>query len=190
MRTNEIKNIRIAKRYANALFDSAVEEGKSIKIYDDLVFIQETIDSNEELKSVLSNPTISITDKKEIVRKIFAIHTEKISIDFIYLLLENSRLDCLNGVIECYNQSENKRNNVVVPLITSAIELSEKQKESLIAKLTSKMNKTIKPVYKVNSEIIGGLVIEIDDKTIDCSIAAKFENMKRQLTKGKKYGSD
>ena len=38
--------------------------------------------------------------------------------------------------------------------------------------------------------IIGGLVIEIDDKTIDCSLKTKFENMKKQLTKGNRYGSN
>ena len=52
------------------------------------------------------------------------------------------------------------------------------------------MIKTILPEYQINPEIIGGLVIELEDKTIDCSLKTKFENMKKQLTKGNRYGSN
>ena len=52
------------------------------------------------------------------------------------------------------------------------------------------MTKTVVPEYQVNSDIIGGLIIEIDDKTVDCSLKTKFENMKKQLTKGNRYGSN
>ena len=57
-------------------------------------------------------------------------------------------------------------------------------------KLETKLSKTVIPEYKVSPDIIGGLVIEIDDKTIDCSIKAKFENLRQQLTKGNKYGNN
>ena len=53
-----------------------------------------------------------------------------------------------------------------------------------------KLSKKVIPEYKIDENIIGGLLIELDDKTIDCSLKTKFDNMKKQLTKGNRYGSD
>ena len=80
--------------------------------------------------------------------------------------------------------------NIVKPIIISAIDLNEQQKQRLVSKLSLKLNKHIIPEYIINPQIIGGLIIELDDKTIDFSIQTKFENMKKQLTKGNRYGND
>ena len=50
--------------------------------------------------------------------------------------------------------------------------------------------KTVQPEYIKDEKIIGGLIIEIGDKTIDCSLRTKFETMKKQLTKGNSYGNN
>ena len=84
----------------------------------------------------------------------------------------------------------NKEKNIVKPVITSAVELDNNQKSVLLSKLESKLNKKVEPEYVISSDIIGGLVIEIEDKTIDCSLKAKFDNMQKQLTKGTRYGND
>ena len=61
---------------------------------------------------------------------------------------------------------------------------------NLLSKLEIKLNKKVEPEYSVNADIIGGLIVEIGDKTIDCSLKTKFDNMQKQLTKGNKYGND
>lgn len=190
MKTIDIKHIKAAKKYANALFQSAWELNKSDKIYSDVIFISETINTNEELKNALINPILTITDKKDIVQKLFGLHVDKLSIDFINLLLENNRLDCLDEVLNCYVQFNNKKNNIVTPLIISAVELNEEQKQRIISKLEIKTQKNVVCEYLINPAIIGGIIIEIGDKTIDCSIKTKFDNIKKQLTKGNKYGND
>ena len=68
--------------------------------------------------------------------------------------------------------------------------ITTEQKNRIVEKLQNKMSKTIIPEYQVNPDIIGGLIIEIEDKTVDCSLKTKFENMQKQLTKGNRYGSN
>ena len=81
-------------------------------------------------------------------------------------------------------------NNIVKPQIISAVELNEEQKNRIINKLQTKLSKIIQPEYEIKPDIIGGLIIEIDDRTIDCSLKTKFDNMKKQLTKGNSYGNN
>ena len=190
MKSVDIKNLKAAKKYSSALFQSAMRLNSVDKVYNDIVFIAETINTNEQLKNALLNPVVAISDKKDIVNRLFSIHIEKITLNFTYLIIENNRLECLNEIINCYNQLNNNFNNVITPVITSAIELDEEQKNRIITKLEGKTKKAVIPEYVVNSEIIGGIIIEIGDKTIDLSIKTKFENMRKQLTKGNNYGNN
>ena len=182
MKIADVKHIKAAKKYSNALFQSALEAGKAEKVYNDIVFVLETIETNVQLKNALTNPIVTVTDKKDIAQKLFGIHVEKITLDFICLLLENGRLDCLNEVVNRYNQTNNRENNIITPVIISAVELNDEQKRRINQKLEIKTNKKVVPEYSIEPDIIGGIIVEIDDKTIDCSLKTKFDNMKKQLT--------
>ena len=190
MNTADVKNIKLAKKYSNALLESAIEHNVLDKVYNDIIFVDETIKTNKELKEFLNSPLIKIEDKKDVISRLFSIHVEKITLDFIYLLLDNTRIAVLDEILNQFSSSYNRKNNVVTPNIISAVELDDNQKRKIIKNLENKLLKKIKPQYIINKEIIGGLILEIEDKTIDCSLKTKFENMKKQLTKGSRYGSN
>ncbi|MBE7705376.1 MAG: ATP synthase F1 subunit delta [Cyanobacteria bacterium SIG29] len=190
MNIGDIKNIKIAKKYSNALFEASIEADNIEKIYNELIFVCEIIKTNNQLSTFLNSPLIKISDKKEVLQKLFSSHIDKILVDFLYLIADANRFDAIEEVFSQFSKIYNENRNVVKPLITSAVELSEMQKNNLLTKLEEKLNKKIEPEYVVKSDIIGGLIVEMDDKTIDCSLKTKFDNMKKQLTKGSKYGND
>lgn len=190
MNIGDVKHIKAAKRYSNAIFKSAVESDMLDKIYNDLLFVDETINLNSQLKEFLLNPVISKDDKKDVLVKLFSNHINKITIDFLFVLADNSRLDILGEVLNQFIHKYNEKNDIIKPKIISAVGLDEVQKSILTEKLEKKLKKKIIPEYVINDDIIGGLIVEIDDNTIDCSLKTKFYNMKQQLTKGNRYGSD
>ena len=190
MKIGDIKNIKIARKYASALISSAKDKDKTELVRDNLFFISETLKENSNLAAFLTNPIIKIQDKKDVLQKVFSTHSDRITLDFLYLLADNNRLNAINEITNTYSNSYNKLKNIVKPSIISAIELSEEQKSRIVEKLKTKLNKEIEPEYTVNADIIGGLIVEIEDRTIDCSIKSKFENMKKQLTKGNRYGNN
>lgn len=190
MKIGDIKNLKISKKYANALYEAAIEVGSLEKINQDIIFVVETLNSNNQLDEFLKSPLIKIQDKKDVVQKLFSVHIEKTTLDFIYVLIDSGRFDIINEVLNQFAVLYNKEKNIVKPVIISAVELDSNQKNTLLSKLEGKLNKKVEPEYIINSKIIGGLVIEIEDKTIDCSLKAKFDNMQKQLTKGTKYGND
>ena len=190
MKIDNVKYIKLAKKYANALIDLSLEANKADKVYEDLVFANETIKANNELSSFLYNPVVISNDKKEVITKIFSVHVDKITLDFLLLMVEQGRLNIINDVVSQYIYAYNRKRNIIKPQIISAVELDENQKNRIISKLQTKFSKNIIPEYQINPDIIGGLVVEIEDKTIDCSIKAKFDNIKKQLTKGNSYGNN
>lgn len=186
----DVKNIKIAKKYASALFETALEKTAEEKVYSDIFCIIDTIKSNEQLYKFLTSPLIKISDKKDVVQKLFSAHIDEITLDFIFVLINAGRFNVINEIYNQFSSIYNEKKNIVKPIIISAVELNEEQKNNLLSKLEAKFDKKIEPEYTINSEIIGGIVVEIGDKTIDCSLKAKFDNMQKQLTKGNRYGND
>lgn len=183
MRTIDVKNINIAKKYATALFE-ITEGNKAEVVMQNLIFIDETLRTNEQLFSFFNNPIITRDDKKDVAQKIFAIHIEKDVLDLLFVLIDNARIDAFNEIVNQYSSQFNIKENIVKPNIISAVELTEEQKQKVIAKLQNKLNKQIIPNYIIDENIIAGMIIEIDDKVIDFSLKEKFEQVQKQLVKG------
>ncbi len=183
MRTIDVKNINIAKKYATALFE-ITEDNKAEVVMQNLIFIDETLRTNEQLFSFFNNPIITRDDKKDVAQKIFAIHIEKDVLDLLFVLIDNARIDAFNEIVNQYSSQFNIKENIVKPNIISAVELTEEQKQKVIAKLQNKLNKQIIPNYIIDENIIAGMIIEIDDKVIDFSLKEKFEQVQKQLVKG------
>ncbi len=54
--------------------------------------------------------------------------------------------------------------------------------EAAIAKSEYSQGKKLKVVPKVNPEILGGLIVEIGEQTIDLSVSSKLTKMNKMLT--------
>ena len=100
----------------------------------------------------------------------------------LYLLADNSRFDIFEE-IECeLKELEKEKNNLVTVKAISAIEIKDYLKEKLINKLQTILSKRVEVEYSVNPSIIGGLILEVNGKTIDSSVETKLKNIKKQLT--------
>lgn len=190
MKVGDVKNKKVAKKYANALFQTAQNANIVDDIFNELVFVSQTVDTNPQLRDFLINPIIKKEDKKDVTVKLFSPHCNKILIDFLGVLADAGRFNILNEILDTFSDLYNDFRNIIKPVVVSAVELNENQKSKIEEKLNSKFMKKVFPQYVINPDIIGGLIIEAGDKTIDCSIKTKFENMKKQLTKGNIYGNN
>lgn len=54
-------------------------------------------------------------------------------------------------------------------------------KERLQNKLEEKLSKRVEIVYSIDPEIVGGMIVEVEGKTIDNSVVTKLKNIKKQL---------
>ncbi|MBR6163389.1 ATP synthase F1 subunit delta [bacterium] len=180
----DIKKIKPAKNYSNALFETAKELGRNEKVLNELEYIVDLISKNDHLKEFLNNPVISKDDKKSVLSQVFDGILSDITTDFLLLLNDNSRLDLLEAVLVQYTKKMDEELNIERPNVISAVELSDDYKNTIIQKLESKLNSKVLPRFEVEPSIIGGLIIEVKDKTIDFSLNTKFKNMSKQLIKG------
>ncbi len=171
------KNLKPAKRYAKALLELSHSELPADKIYQDIKFSADTIMQNAELQSFLANPVVSKEDKKDVLQKIFNGKIDAAVLNFLFLLNENSRLEILDDICLSFKELLDEEKNILNVFVTSAIELNEGQKSALKTKLENKFNKAINPEYAINADILGGLILKINDTVIDLSIKKRIENL-------------
>ena len=74
-----------------------------------------------------------------------------------------------------------KINNITHIDITSAIELTDEKKDSIKNRVAEKLQQNVVINWKVDKDIIAGLVISMDEKIIDLSLRHQFEKFEKQL---------
>lgn len=179
-----MKNIRVAKRYALALFASAKETNVLDAVKNDLSLILEHMDKAHDFRAVLRSPVIQGWRKKTIMREIFGSQVQTITLAFFDVLCDKGREDIVSDIIEQYEVLYNKHNSLMPVSVTSAVELSAAAKDALNLRLQEQF--AMKPLteYRVNPAIKGGLMVQIGDTLLDTSLRAQLQRMHDSLLTG------
>ena len=162
--------------YAESLIQTGFEPEI---VMQNLNTVKEIIESSTELQDAIKNPSIKIDTKFEIIDEIFKTHIDEKIINFLKILVSKDRFSELNGIIDAYSNKTDEINNIKRAEVISAIELSDEQKQKIVDKLQNKLQKTVIPTWNTNEDIIGGLVIKIDDDVIDNSLKNKLERISK-----------
>lgn len=179
---NSIQISLTAKNYADAL----VQVGRdNVLSYDDVLknieSVKEICESSKDLTEVLINPAVSDDTKYSIIDEVFKKDINEKIIDFLKVLIEKKRFTEFSGIVEAYKNELDKINNIQRVSVTSAVTLNDDMKQRIIEKLQKRLQKNVTAEWLIDTEIIGGLVVKINDDVIDSSLKNKLENLSKNL---------
>ena len=176
----------VAKRWALALMELALENENVSKedILDDLREISATIDSSEELSNVINNPSISTEEKQIVLCKLFQNSIMPIVYNFIYVLNLRKRMNVISAIADEFEKELERVKNITRVNVTSAIELNDERKNDIKSKIAEKLSKEVVVDWGVDSDIIAGLIFNIDELIIDNSVRHKLEDLSKEIIKG------
>ena len=166
--------------------DSLIQAGKdgAMKFDDilkDLNTINEITSQSKDLVQVMENPAIDDKTKYEIIDSVFSGQINNKIINFLKVLIDKKRFNELDNIIKAYSDELDKINNIKRVEVVSAVELTDEQIKKLTEKLQNKLQKNIIISREINKDIIGGLVIKIDDDVIDNSLKNKLESLSKNI---------
>ena len=175
----------IARRYATALADIVTKTGETETVKAELKSWDELINSSVDLRTAFSNPAIQHIDKENVLGALInKTNPSRTTANFLRILLENSRLTDLSAILEKFESELEVRGGMVAAEITSARELSEAEKAELSRSLAGLTGKTVKPNFKIDTDIIGGVITRIGSTVYDGSVKTQLENLKKELVNG------
>lgn len=172
----------IAMRYANALFQlGAQHEDLLTRFYNDCNFLLKTLTGSDELVIFLRNPVVKPSVKKKFMRQNFHTFFHESSLKFMDLVIENNREMLFSNIIIDFMTLYRNHRGVKSVTVTTAIPVDESFKSKIIGVIEEKLKVKVELNCKVDEGIIGGLVVMIDGKQADGSIAGKLRAMKKKL---------
>jgi F-type H+-transporting ATPase subunit delta len=175
---------KVAYRYAKALFDLAIETGKVDQVHADLKTIQQA--NHKELYTLLSSPVIGSDKKTSIFEAVFAQHVQSVTVSFFKLIFHKGRAVAIKEIIEAYFDKYRAYKGIKVVEMTTAVSVSDEVRQSIVKELQQNnmlSGKSIELKEKVDASIIGGLVLQVDDKLFDASIKHDLQFIKKQFIK-------
>jgi len=102
---------------------------------------------------------------------------------FLQVLIDKRRQDLLAGIYRAYTDQVNQHYNRVEAFASSAVELTEKERSSLIDSLSKHLDLSVMLKTSVDPGLLGGLVCRIGDTVYDGSLRGKLDRLGQQILK-------
>lgn len=172
--------------YATALFTASAKDSTIEKSYQALAKVKELLVKDAKVQEYFNSPALSKDNRLVVVDTVAeTLKLDKTVTNFLQVLAENNRLAEFEGVFKSFGILNDAYNGVVDATVTSAKPLDSKILKKLQASIAKSSlvgeGKTLKLNNVVNPEILGGLIVEVGEKTVDASVASKLGKLNNAL---------
>ena len=171
----------VAREYAEALFLLACEENAEDEIEASLVSICKIFEASPEYKELLSSSAIPVPERAAIIDEAFRGSMPEHTVSFLQLLSEKGRMVLFTECAEEYRKLAEDRRARTEATVISAVPLTESETAAIKAKLEKMSGKTVVLDLRVDAEILGGVIVEFDGKTMDGSIRHRLQELKEVI---------
>ena len=182
-----MRRSQAAERYANALFKFAVEKQQVEQIYADAVELASVCRENKIFVLVLKSPVISEEKKEKILIDLFEKRFNAITMKFLLILVRKNREllvpEIARNLIERYKEYK----HILTVHLTTAAPATEaiRNKVKEIIKDYTKWHVDLD--QKIDSDIIGGFILNWSDMQYDASIRYQIELIRRSSARVNLY---
>ncbi len=176
-----MKQIRLANRYAKALFELALEQQKLEVIVKDMQLMDTVIAENKDLYLLLKSPVVKAHKKTAVFKALFEKRVDPISIRFISLIARNGREVIIQQVAVSLIQIYNDYKGLTDAWVSSATTLEKDAKAALLSMLKNLSGKEVRLHEFVNADLLGGFVVKLGDYQYDASTKTLIRRLKDNI---------
>lgn len=172
----------VAEPYARALLSLTQDSGTTDETNNLARDVLELLNQSEELVGFFVNPLTSAEAKKGVIRQILGESANSNFLNFLQLLVDRGRAALMAPILSQYQALVREVNQTVLAEVSSAIELSDEQKESIRQKVVSMTGaRAVELNTNIDSSLLGGVIIKIGSQVIDASLRGQLRRIGIQL---------
>ena len=145
---------RVDKIYGDAYISVKTDEDDLLEALEEAKAVKEILDSNTDFVNFLNHPQITKEEKMEAAKNVFDGRVSDDMTGFLMIIIKKGRFKEFDGIFT-YIISNIKRQ-----LGIGALHVT----------------------YETDKDIIGGLILRMDDRIVDNSIRTKLDSMGRYLS--------
>ena len=179
---DDFKQTDVGARYAQALFDLALETKALPAVEADVVALKAALVESAELRRVLASPVFPAEAKAKVLTALAAkAEFGAVTAKFLGVIAANRRADALPAAIASFQRLAAAYRGVVAAEVTSAVKLSAAQLKAVKASLQTAIGKAPEITAKVDPAILGGLKVRVGSRLFDASLRSKLDSLKFAL---------
>lgn len=175
----------VAKRYARALLEIALDQNTVEAFEQQIVLLNETVQSHQGLRKVLFHPQVSPESKKKLIEDIFKDDLKQEVLNLVKILIDNHREYIIADLKDEYVKLADAELGILDITVTTAEPMTDVETTQVKEKLSQAFHKTLRIHTKVDPEIIGGLLVRAGNRLYDGTLAGKLQRFQQALKVGK-----
>ena len=167
------------RRYAQAIFDLALENNQVEQWGNDLAVVAEAF-QDAEFTALMKHADMSSANKLAATASVLAGVNAMVR-NLVDLLVSKNSVDTIAGVYTGYTELLDRHLGRQRVEITTAVPLESAETERISAFVAGLARQEVVLTTKVDESIIGGLVIQIGDRLLDGSTKARLDGLRNKL---------
>jgi F-type H+-transporting ATPase subunit delta len=170
------EKVTIARPYARAAFGYAQDQ-KAFAQWSDLLGKASAVVADPQVARLLSSPRVTPAQLVDLIGEIAGGALDEHGRNFLNTLAQNRRLGLLPEIAAIYETLRAEVENIADVQITSAVALSDAQRERLAQALRKRMKREVRLHCAVDPSLIAGAIVRSGDLVIDGSLKAGLDRL-------------
>ncbi len=170
------------KRYGQAIFELAQEQGAVEQWGQDIALVSEAFE-DAEFNALLKHAGVSAEDKRSAIDAVLG-DTQPMVRNMVNLLVARSVVDAIPQACQEYTERQDSLEGRQRVEVTTAVSLEPAEVERIAQFVAELIGRAVVITPRVDEEILGGLVIQIGDRLLDGSARARLNGLRDQLNTG------
>jgi F-type H+-transporting ATPase subunit delta len=172
----------VAGRYANAIFELALEETALEQVEADLNRFGEALDAVGDIQRLVKSPMFSAEEQGRALAAILdELKIEGLAKNFLLLVSKNRRLFVTPDMIRSFRSFLATHRGETSATVTAATKLTDTQITALTQALKAALGKDVMLDQIVDPSLIGGLTVKVGSRMIDTSLRTKLTRLKHAM---------
>lgn len=166
--------------YARALFEAAKEGGRLTEVREELADFVQVVREVPELHALLRSPQLDRQAKRSALEALLG-RAEELVRSFLLLSAEKGRSGQVEEIYREFERLVAAEERRLAVELTTAYELSEEEAGAIIGQIEQASGRSVEATYRVDPEVIGGLVLRAGTLRVDASVRGRLERLRQEL---------
>lgn len=176
-----MKDLSAARRYSSSLLELAIKKNEVSETAEGLKSLKQALKEIPQLKAFLYSFRFDTDRKVKTLGIIFGNDITDLLSNFMKTIINNKRQDLIPDIADQFNKmAMNSMNKILVSTFTPE-KLSEDTRKMIKEKLDGLLGKDVVIESIIDPDLIGGMILRIDNSVIDGSVRGYLTRMRKEL---------
>lgn len=181
MASNIKQHSPLAVAYARSLLELAIEQNVAEPVGAELAQLRQVVVDHDDVRRFFESPGIGEADRAGVLDRAISKSASPLVGNFLKVLNQRDALRSFIQIASAYQSLLDTHLGKVDVQLTVAVRLGDNELENVRRRIGTALGKDPVVHQQVDDSIIGGMILQVEDRIIDASVRRQLQTMKDQL---------